>query len=161
MSDDRGQDVTKIELDTTGDRGESEGMGDSPILDAESFEATKRLIQNISTKLDELKGKQKDLRGRLKNILDNDVALSEYEQQAKDAASEFTKRKKDLMESVEAKEIRAKSKEVAEEIGDMQDSLTHHLISYYQVTGVQSFETASGEEREFKFNAKLMPAKER
>ena len=129
-------------------------------LDAESFTATKKLIQNLSVKIDELKVKQKEYKERMKNLQVNDALLGEYEEKAKEAASEFKKRKKDLMESVEAKEVRAKLKELSEELGDLGDSLTNHLLNYYQVTRTQSFETHSGSEREFKLNAKLMPSKD-
>lgn len=131
-----------------------------PGMDAESFEATKRLVQNLSVKLDELKAKQKEFRERLKNLQVNDALLSEYEEQAKAAASEFTKRKKELMASVEAQEVQAKLKETNEELKDIQDSLTNHLLNYFQVTRTQSFETPTGQEREFRLNAKLLPVKE-
>lgn len=124
-----------------------------------SYEALKSIIQNLSVKLDELREKQKEYRQISKNILDNDSQLSAYEEQAKEAQLQFKKRKKELMESVEAKEAAAKAKEVGEEMRDIQDSLTNHLLNYYQITGVRSFDTPSGDEREFVFNARLKPPK--
>ena len=152
MSDD----VQKIQLDVE----ESDNNRSTSGVDEESFLATQRLIQTLSVKIDELKRTQKELRQRLKNIMENDVALNELEEQAKNAAEGFKKRKKELMDSVEAKDVKMKIKEATTEINEMEESLTGHLLTYYQVTGVQSFETPSGGEREFKINAKLMPRKE-
>jgi len=129
-------------------------------MDQETFIAVKGLIQRLSLDLDELNTKQKDLRQSLTNIADNDLALAEMEEQAKDAQLAYKKRKKDLMESTEAKEIRGKLKELNEEKRDLQDSLTSHLLNYFQMTGTQSFETPSGGEREFKLNARLLPPKQ-
>jgi len=137
------------------DPGASQG-----VMDQETFIAVKGLIQRLSMNLDELNTKQKDLRQSLTNIADNDLALAEMEEQAKDAQLAYKKRKKDLMESTEAKEIRGKLKELNEEKRDLQDSLTNHLLNYFQMTGTQSFETPSGGEREFKLNARLLPPKQ-
>lgn len=128
-------------------------------FDQASFDAIKGLIQRLSIQLDETKAKQKEFKERLKNILDNDTQLAEFEQQAKDASQLFKKRKQELQESLEGKEIKAKIKEYSEEIRDIEESLTNSLLSYYQITGTQSFATPTGDEREFKLKARLMPAK--
>ena len=76
---------------------------------------------------------------------------------AKEAAEAFKKRKQELKDSVEAKEATAKAKEVREEIKDIEESLTNHLLNYYQITGTKSFPTPDGEEREFRLNARILP----
>lgn len=133
------------------------GEGDG--FDSQAFEATKGLIQNLSVNIDELTIQQRELRERLKNILENDAGLSELEAVAKEARDAVKKRKTELMNSVEAKEVKAKEAETKEEIKEMKESLTHHLLNYFTITGTQSFETPSGEEREFSFSAKVKKAK--
>ena len=128
-------------------------------FDQESFTAVKGLIQRLSVQLDEVKNKKKEYQQRLKNIFDNDSQLSEFEEQAKESTLAFKKRKKELEDSLEGKEIKGKIKEHGEEIRDLEESLTNSLISYFQITGIQSFDTPSGEEREFKLKARLMPSK--
>ena len=131
----------------------------NPSIDPESFEATKGLIQNLSLSLDELTIQQRELKERLDNILINDAQLSQLEANQKEAATAYKKRRKDLLESVEAREVKTKMSEVKDEVREIKESLTHHLLNYYQVTGVQSFETPSGDEREFSFSAKIKKAK--
>ncbi len=149
-------DVKKINMTDEELVEENENSGD---FDQQTFEAVKGLVLNLSVKLDEAKEKQKEYRERLKNMMDNDESLAEFEQQAKNAADAFRKRKKELNESTEGKEIKAKIREFSEEIKDLEESLTNNLLSYYQMTGVQSFELPTGEEREFKLKARLLPTK--
>lgn len=156
MSDD----LNKIKLDNDENGAEAtDEAGVDEMTDMGGYEAVKGLIQRMSVQLDELKEKQKDLRERLKNIQDNDAQLGELEIQAKEAATAFKKRKKDLMDSLEAREVKAKLTEANEEAKEIKESLTHHLLNYYQITGTQSFETPAGGEREFSFAAKIKPAK--
>jgi len=138
---------------------EASTTGNTQEFDQESFNAIKGLIQRLSVQLDEVKEKQKEYKQRLKNILDNDSQLAEFEEQAKEASQAFKKRKIELADSIEGKEIKAKVKEYSEEIRDIEESLTNSLLTYYQVTGTQSFDTPTGEEREFKLKARLLPTK--
>lgn len=137
----------------------SEGNNDSNPTDVQDYQAVKGIIQRLAVQLDELKERQKDYKQRIKNLLENDLELSQLEEQAKNASDGMKKRKQQLMNSLEAKEAKAKAKEIAEEMADIQDSLTNHLLNYFQITGTQSFDTISGGEREFKLTAKLMPPK--
>ena len=131
--------------------------GDEATQTGQSYEAVKGVIQNLSIKLDELKDKKKEYQQRIKNLLDNDAQLSAYEETAKEAAEAFKKRKQELRDSVEGKEAAAKVKEVGEEIKDIEESLTNHLLNYFQITGTKSFPTPDGEEREFRLKARLLP----
>lgn len=130
-------------------------------FDEQTFNSVKNLIYQISVQLDEVKGKKKEFQQRLKNIMDNDSQLAEFEEQAKEASLSFKKRKKELEESVEGKEVKSKIKEISEEIRDLEESLNNSLISYFQITGSKSVDTPSGEEREFKLNARLLPNKDK
>lgn len=158
MSDQTDFTVNGLEADETSTNETTENTNQDN-FDSESFDAIKNLIQRLSLQLDEVKVKQKDYKQRLKNILDNDSQLSEFEEQAKEASQAFKKRKQELQETLESKEIKAKIKEYNEEIKDIEESLTNSLLSYYQITGTQSFDTPNGEEREFKLKARLMPSK--
>ena len=130
-------------------------------FDEQTFITVKNLIYQLSVQLDEVKAKRKEFQARIKNMLDNDTQLAEFEEQAKQANQAFKKRKSELEESAEGVEVKAKIKELSEEIRDLDESLTNSLVSYFQITGTKSFDTPSGEEREFKLNARLLPAKDK
>lgn len=139
----------------------SDNPSDTAGFDATTFNSVKNLIIQLSLQLDEVKQKKREFQDRLKNIMDNDTQLAEFEQQAKDASQAFKKRKKELEESAEGKDIKAKIKELSEELSDLGESLNNSLVSYFQITGTKSFETPSGDEREFSLNARLLPSKDK
>jgi chromosome segregation ATPase len=128
-------------------------------FDQQGYQAVQALIERLCSQLDEVKEKQKETRQSLTNVFANDQQLSEFENQAKNASKAFKQRKTELQQTPEAKQLSAKLKEMSEEVKDIEDSLTNHLISYFQMTGTKSFSTLTGEEREFKVLAKLLPKK--
>lgn len=138
-------------------------MADQPKLqpgfDAETFNAVLGLIRSLSVQVDELKTKQNEFKERLNNLLENDSQLATFMDQAKEATQAVKRRRQEILNLPEAREVTNKLKEMAEEVRDISDSLTNNLLSYYQMTGVQTFDDPDGSEREFKLNAKLMPNK--
>jgi hypothetical protein len=91
----------------------------------------------------------------MKNVLINDSQLSEEEEKAKEVKLAVQKRKKDLNQSPEVKNLQLKMQEVKEELKDIEDSLSNQLLRMYQLTGVTEFETDGGEVREFAIKAKV------
>lgn len=138
---------------------QGDGGVNQPGFDKETFVAIKGLVQRLAQQLDEVIAKQKEYKERLKNLMDNDSQLQAYVDESAKATKAVTQRKVELNQSLEGKEIRAKIKELGEEIKDLKDSLTNNLLNYFQITGTQSFETDDGQEREFKLDAKLLPQK--
>lgn len=128
-------------------------------FDPEAFEATKALVMRKTTQADEIKGKIREINESLKNILTNDNALSESEEKLKETRVAVQKRRKELNTSPEAQSIRAKLTEFKEELRDIEDSLSTQLLNLYQMTGVQEFETPSGEVREFVVKARVKAKK--
>jgi phosphoglycolate phosphatase-like HAD superfamily hydrolase len=128
-------------------------------FDAQSYQAVQAIIERLSFRFDEIKQKQKEVKQSLANIFINDDELPILENQAKAASQSFKQKKQQLQETPEAKALSAKLKELNEEVKDIEDALTNHLISYFQMTGTRSFNTPTGEEREFKVLAKLLPKK--
>lgn len=128
-------------------------------IDAESLNATQGLVVRLATQLDQLKVKQKELSDMLKGIFDNDEDFTT----AQTAATESQKALKDrlafLNNTPEVQNVRVKLTEVREDTKMVQDSLNVHLVNYFQMTGVTSFPTPDGNERDFTLQAKLKPIK--
>lgn len=137
-------------------------MNDAPTptsMDAESLNATQSLIQRLSTQLDELKAKQKELSEMLKGIFDNDPDLTKALDVSKEATKSLKDRQSILNNTPEVKELRSKLVDNREDTKMVEDSLNLHLVNYFQVTGAQSFPTPDGNEREFTLKAHLKPVK--
>jgi predicted nucleic acid-binding Zn-ribbon protein len=126
-------------------------------VDAESLTATEGLVQRLSSQLDELKVKQKELSEMLKGIFDNDEEFTTAQSEAKEVSKKLKDRLSALNGSQEVQTLRGKITELREDLKMVQDSLNTHLVNYFQMTGTQSFPTVEGGEREFQLVAKLRP----
>jgi hypothetical protein len=128
-------------------------------FDQTAFESLKNLVSRKAFQVDELQKKVKELNESLKNIFINDSVLSEAEETLKQTKKTVTKRKADLNSSPEAQSIKSALIEAREELKDIEDSLSTQLLNLYQMTGVQEFETNTGEVREFVIKAKVKAKK--
>lgn len=128
-------------------------------FDADSLTATQGLVQRLSSQLDELKIKQKELSDMLKGIFDNDEEMTQALEVSKEASQKLKERQSNLNATTEVKELRVKVADVREDLKMVQDSLDLHLVNYFHMTGTQSFPTPDGSEREFTLKAHLKPPK--
>jgi hypothetical protein len=126
-------------------------------IDAESLTATEGLVQRLSSQLDELKVKQKELADMLKGIFDNDEEFTKAQTIATESQKALKDRQASLNGSQQVQELRTKITDLREDMKMVQDSLNTHLVNYFQMTGTTSFPTGDGNEREFSLLAKLKP----
>lgn len=125
----------------------------------ESLIALQNVIHRYSGQQDELNKKMKEIRESLKNMFENDEELQKLEAQQKTANTDVKQKKQRIKESPEAVQLQMKLKEFQEEMNEMQQSLSNHLLRYYQMTGSQVIEEADGGEREFNIKARLKAKK--
>lgn len=128
-------------------------------MDVESLTAVQGLIERLSNQLDELLQKQKEFSSMIKSIIDNDEQLAKAVTAAEELTSEIKTRKQALQESPEIKELKVKVADVKEDIKMVQESLTTHLVNYFQMTGSTAVDLPSGDEREFVLKARMKPKK--
>ncbi len=134
---------------------------DPMAFDPEAFESIKALVIRKSAQADEVRSQISELNESLKNILINDGQLATAEEKLKETRVAVQKRKRDLSNSPESQSIRAKMVEFRDELKDLEDSLSTQLLNLYQMTGVQEFETPSGEVREFVIKARVKSKKKK
>jgi len=147
----------KIDQDTTVELvANDDSEGD---FDQVQYDSVKNLVMRKTQQLDELNNTIAELSESLKNILVNDRELSESEEDAKKAKKAATACKAQLMNSPEAVSIKLKLQEAKEDQKDIEDGLSTQLLSLYQLTGVQEFETDEGEVREFVIKARVKSKK--
>lgn len=127
----------------------------SPLVDAETLNATQNLIIRLSQQLEDLSKKQKDLKDMLKGIFDNDEALTKAQQIVDEQSKTAKARKTELSGSSQAIDIKMKIADLSEDLKMVQESLNTHLLNYYQLTGSQTVDFPDGEEREMIIRAKL------
>ncbi len=128
-------------------------------FDQQQYDSVKNLVMRKTQQLDELNNAVSELNESLKNILINDQELTQSEEDAKKAKKAATARKAQLMNSPEAVSIKLKLQEAKEDQKDIEDGLSTQLLTLYQLTGVQEFETDEGEVREFVIKARVKAKK--
>lgn len=125
----------------------------------DTLSALQALLERQSERVDELRKQLRMVSEGMKSILENDVELTEAVQVADQASKKLKDRKKNLTQSPEFRQQQTKSGELKDELKEIEESLNTHLLSYYQQTGVKTFDTSNGDQREFKLIAKVLPKK--
>ena len=125
----------------------------------DTLTALQALLERQTERTDELRRQLRMLSESMKAILENDTQLSEAAVLAEHATKQIKVRKKTLTESPEYRQDRVKSVEMKDELKELEESLNNNLLSYYQQTGVKTFDTTGGEQREFRIHAKVLPKK--
>ncbi|MEA2056564.1 MAG: hypothetical protein U9O78_02510 [Patescibacteria group bacterium] len=122
---------------------------------AETMHALEKLIESKARKLMLVKNKMKKKREMIKSVFENDVQLSEAEQQKEEIRKTWKERKTKLKETPEVQELKQAIGEMRDDQKDLEESLSNHLISYHQLTNSTSFDTSEGDQWEFKIKAKV------
>lgn len=121
--------------------------------------ALQALIERHIQRVDDLKGKLKELTGSMKSIVENSAELTDVQQKAEELVKEVKEKKKKLTESQEFRELRTKTVELKDELKELEEALNNHLLSYYKHTGVKVVDLSGGIQRAFKVIARVLPKK--
>lgn len=122
---------------------------------ADTLSALQAVIERNAMELDRLKDEMKELRDSLKNVFENDAELGEAEEKAQLATQIIKERKTKVMASPQVLQLKTKIGELNEQKKEVEEALNNHLLNLYQVTGVKTFDTSSGQQREFNVRASL------
>lgn len=126
---------------------------------AETLTSLQNIIERNVGELDRLKEQMKSYRDNLRNIMINDEALSEAEDQAAAITQKVKERKSQLQASPEVNRLKANISELNERKKEIEEALNTHLLNLYQFTGAKTFDTSTGETREFEIRASVKSSK--
>lgn len=128
---------------------------------AQTLHSLQALIERNANQLDELKHKLKEQREALRNIFENDTELSVAEEQVKSFSSQAKERKSKLLADPTVVRLKTVVAELREEQTETEETLSSHLLSYYQLTNSKSIDTSDGDQREFVIKARIKPARKK
>jgi DNA repair exonuclease SbcCD ATPase subunit len=126
---------------------------------AETLHSLQNIIERNVSELDRLKEQMKSFRDSLKNIMINDETLSDAEDQAAAMTQKVKERKSQLQASPEVNQLKANISEINERKKEIEEALNTHLLNLYQFTGAKTFDTSTGETREFEIRASVKSGK--
>lgn len=122
---------------------------------AETLLSLQNVIERNVSELDRLKEQMKSYRESMKNIMDNDETLSDAQDQVTAISQKVKERKAQLQSSQEVNQLKANIAEITERKKEIEEALNTHLLNIYQLTGVKTFDTSTGETREFEIRASV------
>ena len=128
-------------------------MVDAPTT--EEFRSLQNLIVVLTHQQDEIKANLKNLKQMYKNIFENDEDLVKHEESLSQAKKSVNDRKTELKGRGDVIELRSKIEDASEDLLMVTDSLSNHLLNYFQITGSKTVDLPGGNEREYTIKAKL------
>lgn len=126
---------------------------------AETLTTLQNLIEQRANALEDIKEKLKDHRTSLRDIMENDPALSEVKAEMETHFLKVKERKSQLQSTPESMSLKVKISELREEQKELEETLSNHLVNYHSLTHSNSFDTSDGDQWEFSIKAKIKPRK--
>ncbi len=114
-------------------------------------------IQKRISRLEEYARENRELKGMIKDELENELAYVEVMEEAKALAMKKRDIKDDIIGRGPNEEIMKKIAENTEEIDTLKDILSAELIELYTERKTDEIADESGASRKFKINVKLLP----
>ena len=126
---------------------------------AETLTTLQNLVERHAIELEDIKNKLRDSRTSLRDVYENDPALSEAQAEMETHNLKVRERKAQLQTNPEAMSLKAKIGELNEQKKELEETLSHHLVNYHTLTNSNSFDTSDGDQWEFSITAKIKPRK--
>jgi hypothetical protein len=121
----------------------------------EALTSLQNIIERNVSELDRLKEALQIERESLKNVFENDTELSTVQDQVELATQKVKEQKTRIQGSMQVLELKNKIAEINEQKKEIEEALNNHLLNLYQITGTKTFDTSTGEQREFSIRASI------
>jgi len=128
---------------------------------AQALTALQNVIERNANELNQINDELKHKRESLKNVFENDQELSVAEEQAKTFSNQVKERRAKLQADPQSTSLKVDIGELSERKKEIEETLSNHLVNYYQLTHSTSFDTSDGDQWEFKIQARVKPRKSR
>ncbi|HYD35682.1 MAG TPA: hypothetical protein VD999_06445 [Vitreimonas sp.] len=126
---------------------------------AQTLTSLQNVIERNANELERLGEEIKHKRESLKNIFENDTQLGEAEAQMQVVSEQLKERKAKLQSDPQVTSLKVQIGEINEQKKELEETLSNHLVNYYQLTNSTSFDTSDGDQWEFNIRAKVKPRK--
>ena len=122
---------------------------------ADTLGHLQNVIERNADQLTQLSNDLKLKRESLKNVFENDSQLAEVTEEQQETARKVKERKAKIQVSPEATQLKTQIGELNEQKKEIEETLSNHLLNYYQLTQSTSFDTSDGDQWEFNIRAKV------
>ena len=126
---------------------------------ADTLTALQNVIERNAQELTRVTNELKQKRESLQNVFENDIELGEAEAQAQAVLTQLKERKSKLQTDPQATTLKVQIGDLNQEKKEIEETLSNHLVNYYQITQSKSFDTSDGDQWEFDIRAKVKTKK--
>ena len=142
--------------DTTTDSGDEAAQSDQV---AQALGSLQNVIERNANELGRVAEELKQKRESLKNVFENDTELATAEEMVEQISTQVKERRAKLQADPQITSLKVQIGELNEQKKEIEETLSNHLVNYYQMTSSTSFDTSDGDQWEFNIRAKVKPRK--
>ena len=148
-----GDDLALAALSEASESDETEAVASDELAD--SLTHLQNVIERNALELERLKNEMKLKRESLKSVFENDAQLSEAEEEQQKVSNAVKERRSQISPGPQATALKAQIGELRENQKEIEETLSNHLLNYFQITNSKSFDTSEGDQWEFNITAKV------
>lgn len=117
------------------------------------------VIERNANELNRVAEELKTKRESLKNVFENDTDLAVAEQAVEQIAVQVKEQRAKMQSDPQVTSLKVQIGELNEQKKEIEETLSNHLVNYYQMTNSTSFDTSDGDQWEFNIRAKVKARK--
>lgn len=122
---------------------------------AQTLTHLQNLIESNASQLSRISDELKLKRESLRSVFENDQALVEAQELAKQQSLAVKERKTNLQSDPQTVALKTEIADLNDQKKDVEETLNNHLLNYYQLTNSTSVDTSDGDQWDFTIKAKL------
>lgn len=126
---------------------------------AQALAALQNVIERNANELQRISNELKEKREMMKNVFENDAELATAEEQVSLISNQVKERKAKLQADPQITTLKVQVGELNEQKKEIEETLSNHLVNYYQMTNSTSFDTSDGDQWEFRISARVKARK--
>lgn len=128
---------------------------------AQALSSLQNVIERNANELSRIQEELKQKRESMKNVFENDQELAIAQDQAQQFSTQVKERRAKLQTDPQVTTLKVQVGELSEQKKELEETLSNHLVNYYQLTHSTSFDTSDGDQWEFRISARVKPRKSR
>ncbi len=118
-------------------------------------ETTTDAIERLMTEVEETRAEMKTLKEAVKDILEQNDEVKTIQEELKEVAPKRAKLKELLADDKDFQLRNGELEELKFKLKDLQEIMSHHLVTYYNETKSTQFKGSDGEVRQLVISAKI------
>ncbi len=117
------------------------------------------VIERNAREIERLDLELKEKKESLQSVFENDQALAEAIVVADQSTQALKERRAQLQATAQVASLKVQVKELQDQKKEIEETLSNHLVNYFQITQSKSFDTSDGDQWDFVIKARVKSRK--